>query len=87
MTVPMTISVVARLRMAPANLLTVRAPNKTAPRGDLAICVKPIHFEFNKALPMLEFLEFYRILGVQHFTLYNHTIGPEVSCILKQYQV
>lgn len=25
------------------------------------------------------------ILGVQHFTFYNHTIGKEVDCILRDY--
>ncbi|CAG2064319.1 unnamed protein product [Timema podura] len=34
---------------------------------------------------MLEFLELYGILGVHHFTLYNHTLGPEVGCILQDY--
>jgi hypothetical protein len=34
---------------------------------------------------MLEFLELHSILGVRHFTMYNHTIGPAVSCILNDY--
>nr|CAD7420423.1 unnamed protein product [Timema poppensis] len=39
----------------------------------------------SEALQMLEFLELYGILGVHHFTLYNHTLGPEVGCILQDY--
>lgn len=38
-----------------------------------------------KALNLLEFLELNTILGVSHFTFYNHTIGPRTSCILKHY--
>lgn len=34
---------------------------------------------------MLEFLELNNLLGVSHFTFYNHTIGPKASCILKHY--
>lgn len=26
-----------------------------------------------------------RILGVEHFTFYNHTIGDQVGCILQDY--
>lgn len=25
------------------------------------------------------------ILGVSHFTFYNHTVGPRASCVLKHY--
>lgn len=35
---------------------------------------------------MLEFLEFYNLLGVSHFTFYNNTIGPRVNCILEHYK-
>lgn len=33
----------------------------------------------------MEFIELNRILGVEHFTFYNHTIGEQVNCILKDY--
>lgn len=34
---------------------------------------------------MLEFLELNNLLGVSHFTFYNHTIGPKAGCVLKHY--
>lgn len=34
---------------------------------------------------MLEFIELNAILGVSHFTLYNHTLGPKAACILEHY--
>jgi hypothetical protein len=34
---------------------------------------------------MLEFLELNNLLGVSHFTFYNHTIGPKATCVLKHY--
>lgn len=36
-----------------------------------------------QALNLLEFLELNSMLGVSHFTFYNHTLGPQSSCILK----
>lgn len=34
----------------------------------------------------MEFIEFNRLMGVDHFTFYNHTIGPQVACILDHYR-
>lgn len=34
---------------------------------------------------MLEYLELNGILGVSHFTFYNHTLGPRASCVLQNY--
>src|SRR5690349_17719371 len=34
---------------------------------------------------MLEFLELNNLLGVSHFTFYNHTIGPKAKCVLEHY--
>ncbi|XP_067005101.1 uncharacterized protein [Anabrus simplex] len=90
---PTTVSVVSRLRMPPANHILVRNTDQDPDLRNmtngipekLAICVKPLHFNYNQALQMLEFLELNAILGVHHFTLYNHTIGPAVGCILQDY--
>ena len=51
----------------------------------LSVCVKPFHYEFNRAQQLIEFIEMHRLLGVSYFTFYNHTVGPKVDCILRQY--
>lgn len=38
-----------------------------------------------QALYMLEFLELNNLLGVSHFTFYNHTIGPKATCVINHY--
>ena len=45
----------------------------------MAVCVKPFHFEFNKALGLVEFIEMYRLQGAVHFMFYNHTLGQDVT--------
>ena len=45
----------------------------------IAVCVKPFHFEFNKALGLVEFIEMYRLQGAVHFMFYNHTLGQDVT--------
>nr|CAH7759572.1 unnamed protein product [Callosobruchus chinensis] len=89
-TIPSTVSVVAHPRDPPGNLLVVHNGNNethTPPPGyKFGVCVKPLHFDYNREIQMLEFLELNRLLGVEHFTFYNHTIGPQVSCILRDYE-
>ena len=58
--------------------------NKT-PKESFAVCVKPLHFEYNNVNQIIEFIELNRIIGVEHFALYNDSIGPQVSCVLKNY--
>lgn len=51
----------------------------------VGVCVKPLHFNYNKTLELLEFLELNQLLGVSRFTLYNHTVNAEVDCVLRHY--
>ncbi|EDW57756.1 uncharacterized protein [Drosophila virilis] len=67
------------------------APPHAPPSGEgipdrMAVCVKPFHFSYDQALYLMEYLEFYALLGVSHFTFYNHTLGPHASCVLRSYQ-
>ncbi|XP_015904753.1 beta-1,4-galactosyltransferase galt-1 [Parasteatoda tepidariorum] len=68
------------------NKLLVRNNKKLykKPEG-VAVCIKPLHYEYNKVKNLIEFIELNRIMGVNHFVLYNHTVGPDVECILKKY--
>lgn len=52
---------------------------------ELTVCVKPLHYNFNRASQLIEFIEMHRLLGVSHFTFYNHTIGDRVDCVLRRY--
>lgn len=66
-------------------------PPHAPPSGEqipdrIAVCVKPFHFSYDQALYLMEYLEFYALLGVSHFTFYNHTLGPRASCVLDSYQ-
>lgn len=62
-------------------------PNKEQYQVDqMAVCVKPLHYDYNKVVELLEFIELHRIMGVNHFFLYNHTVGPQVGCLLNKYQ-
>jgi len=50
----------------------------------IGVCVKPV-FSYNKTLEILQFIELNILLGVTKFTLYNHSMSEEVSCLLSEY--
>ncbi|XP_050311085.1 beta-1,4-galactosyltransferase galt-1 [Anthonomus grandis grandis] len=93
LTIPTAVSVVARLKDPPSNVLSVinnfNVSNNVKLPGAIdkfAVCVKPLHFNYNKELQIMEFIELNRLMGVDHLTFYNHTIGPQVSCVLDDYR-
>ena len=54
--------------------LGIKAVSSTgAGRGDtvapdtIGVCVKPLHFSYNKSLELLQFIELNRILGVSRY--------------------
>ena len=53
--------------------------------GRLGVCVKPLYNQYDRALWLLEFLEFYSLLGATDFVFYNHSIGPNVAAVLRHY--
>jgi hypothetical protein len=40
---------------------------------------------YSQVSSLLEWLELQSILGAVHVTMYNHTTGPAVSCVLREY--
>ncbi|XP_016839948.2 uncharacterized protein LOC100118938 [Nasonia vitripennis] len=86
--VPEAVSIVARLRAAPTNRILVQNRPAARPkeRQPLAICVKPLHYQYNRVLQLVEFIELQRILGASHVTLYNDTLGSEAGCALSYYE-
>ena len=54
---------------------------------DIGVCVKPMHFHYNKTLELIEFIELNKILGVTKFTLYNDTVSPEVKIYMAKFSI
>ncbi|RXG54782.1 hypothetical protein Avbf_11618 [Armadillidium vulgare] len=57
----------------------------TGYEGNFSVCVKPFHYEYNRAVWLVEFIELHRILGVRKFFFYNHTVGEELEKALQYY--
>ncbi|KAG5887377.1 hypothetical protein JTB14_036254 [Gonioctena quinquepunctata] len=72
----MAVSIVARVKDPPSNLLAIinnYNETSTMPQNKFG------------EMQLLEFIELNRLMGVDHFTFYNHTIGEQVGCLLKNY--
>ncbi|XP_068240663.1 uncharacterized protein [Palaemon carinicauda] len=68
------------------SILPVQILTNRAYHGNMSVCIKPFHYEFNRAVWLVEFMEFYLLLGANHFIFYNHTVGPDVQKVLEHYE-
>uniref|UniRef100_A0A1Y9H2N2 Glycosyltransferase family 92 protein n=1 Tax=Anopheles dirus TaxID=7168 RepID=A0A1Y9H2N2_9DIPT len=59
---------------------------RSAPPRSLAVCVGPLHHNFQHALRVVEFFEYYRMNGAERFYVYNKSATAEVDAVLRHYQ-
>ncbi|XP_067136088.1 beta-1,4-galactosyltransferase galt-1-like [Centruroides vittatus] len=52
-------------------------------QNNIAVCVPPLFGEFaNNNLPLAEFIAYFQIMGVQHFTFYDYKAGNFIKLLL-----
>ncbi|KAK3874542.1 hypothetical protein Pcinc_020560 [Petrolisthes cinctipes] len=66
--------------------LAARGTTTTTKPGNMSVCVKPFHHTYNRAIWLVEFIEYYRLQGATKFTFYNHTMGQDVASVLRYYE-
>ncbi|XP_064488606.1 uncharacterized protein LOC135400693 isoform X2 [Ornithodoros turicata] len=59
---------------------------KGHPVGRIAACIKPLHYNYHRATWLVEFIEFHRHIGIEHFFFYNHSTAADVDKVLTAYQ-
>ncbi len=47
----------------------------------ISACILPLYW-YNEVFHFIEWLDFYKMMGVEHFTFYNISIGPATSCVM-----
>ncbi|KAJ8680224.1 hypothetical protein QAD02_016011 [Eretmocerus hayati] len=52
----------------------------------MAVCVPTLHHNYDKYMNLIEFIEFYWMMGVDHFTIYNSSASENVSLVLEYYK-
>ncbi|XP_066949161.1 uncharacterized protein [Macrobrachium rosenbergii] len=83
---PESVALVHGGKVDKSSIVPVQSLTDRAYHGNMSVCIKPFHYEFNRAVWLVEFVEFYRLLGASHFIFYNHTVGPDVKRVLEHYQ-
>ncbi|XP_069943825.1 uncharacterized protein [Cherax quadricarinatus] len=84
--VPSRVAVVLQGQYDEASSLPVQDLSVRDTMGNMSVCVKAFHYNFDRAVWLVEFIEFYRLLGADKFIFYNHTLGKNVERVLKYYQ-
>ena len=69
----------------PETIIPVQDMGARVLEGRMSVCVKPFHYEYDRALWLVEFIEFYRVLGGDQFIFYNHSMGPSIEAVVKHY--
>ncbi|XP_012258986.2 uncharacterized protein LOC105687714 isoform X2 [Athalia rosae] len=52
----------------------------------MAVCVGVSRNNFDRALNLVEYIEFYRMMGVGRFTFYNNSISARANAVLEYYR-
>ncbi|XP_060559231.1 uncharacterized protein LOC132719478 [Ruditapes philippinarum] len=51
----------------------------------LTVCLPPLVFQYDKTADFVRWIEINRLLGVDHFVVYNFSSGPNIDQVLKYY--
>ncbi|XP_035707046.1 beta-1,4-galactosyltransferase galt-1 isoform X2 [Folsomia candida] len=54
-------------------------------KHQFGVCVQPI-FSYDDTPRFVQWMEYNILMGATHFTFYNISIGPSVSCVLEEYK-
>ncbi|XP_057322490.1 uncharacterized protein LOC130665878 isoform X1 [Microplitis mediator] len=59
--------------------------HKDRDRKTFSVCVKPFHHNFDKAIDLITFIEFYKMMGVNYLTFYRDSVSEHVDKVLNYY--
>ena len=65
------------------NLIKIKQSPKM--NRTFTICLRPLHFNRTVAFDIVEWIEYYRLMGVDHFVIYNFTSDPLTDKVLRYY--
>lgn len=84
---PFAVSVVKSSCRRPGNAVIVGDLRRrsAADAVNFSVCVPPIFGNFNDVQDLVEFIEVYRVLGVQKFQIYVSSVGPQLDRCLQEY--
>ncbi|XP_065086554.1 uncharacterized protein LOC135708391 [Ochlerotatus camptorhynchus] len=59
---------------------------RSPPSRKLAVCVGPAHHNYSNAARVVEFIEYWQLLGAERFYFYNKSISAEVDRVMSYYR-
>lgn len=52
----------------------------------MAVCIPVLHHNFDRVRNLIEFMEFYQMMGATHFSFYNKSMSSRVGRVLEYYR-
>lgn len=84
---PVSVSVVSEPCEQPRNLINVTSPNiGRSSLKDFVVCLKPLNFQEDISLRLLEWLELQFLLGADKVFVYVYRVHPRTWKVLKYYE-
>ncbi|XP_059160919.1 beta-1,4-galactosyltransferase galt-1-like [Physella acuta] len=80
---PTSISITYKPDDTPTNLLEIQYPKQR--ERNFTVCY-PALFGYNNISRIIQAIEINRVLGAQHFFIYNYSISREMDAVLRHYQ-
>ncbi|XP_059161031.1 uncharacterized protein LOC131944441 [Physella acuta] len=80
---PTSISITYKSDVTPTNLLEIQYPKQR--ERNFTVCY-PALFGYNNISRIIQAIEINRVLGAQHFFIYNYSISREMDAVLRHYQ-
>ncbi|XP_059161019.1 beta-1,4-galactosyltransferase galt-1-like isoform X2 [Physella acuta] len=80
---PTSISITYKPDVTPTNLLEIQYPKQR--ERNFTVCY-PALYGYNNISRIIQAIEINRVLGAQHFFIYNYSISREMDAVLRHYQ-
>lgn len=83
---PAFISIVKEQCQKPVHLLAIKqASNPKNYIHNFTVCLSPLYYNYHQGYELVEWIELNRILGADHFVVYNISVAKNVEKILRYY--
>ncbi|GFR01611.1 glycosyltransferase family 92 protein [Trichonephila clavata] len=83
---PIAVSLISKPCQKSNNVFWFNSTKSSGKRKNFVVCLKPLNFQINFSLKLLEWLELQFILGADRIAIYKYHLHPRTFEVLKSYE-
>lgn len=80
------VAVTINKKDVPGNMKQIYKEKETKNKSEFTVCLAPLYGESPKVLMLMEFIEYYKLQGADHFLIYSFNISKETENVLDFYR-